>query len=143
MATAFDKGLDQERAAADRFPDRVVIRDPAETELPEIVAVVVAEEPPAATPQPRVRPWGPLLLALYNLLGLHVHYAVVGDFQPRFSGSYVLGPFGAAGLGFTLFVILQAVFSRSAVTLQSRRTPCAPRCSTSRSESLPGWPGTP
>jgi hypothetical protein len=165
MATAFDKRLDQERAAADRFPDRVVIRDPAETELPEIVAVVVAEEAPAATPQPRIRPWGPLLLAVYNLiagaaivvaigailtrwiipvlpagdpaaaanqaeaavrflaltalgsgfgavihnlLGLHVHYAVVGDFQPRFSGSYVLGPFGAAGLGFTLFVILQS-----------------------------------
>ena len=44
---------------------------------------------------------------IHNLLGLHIHVAVVRDFQPRFSGSYVLGPIAAMGLGFALFVILQ------------------------------------
>ena len=169
MATAFDNRSVEERLAAEGFRDRGALedpslQDPSGAELPEIVAVVVAEEPPPSLP-PRVRPWGPLLLAIYNLiagagmvvaiaailtrwvipvlpdgdpgaaanqaeaavrflaltalgsgfgaviqnlLGLHVHYAVAEDFQPRFSGSYVLGPFAAAGLGFTIFVILQS-----------------------------------
>ena len=149
----------------------IVIAEPAEAEIAQAFPVAHSA-PPAPVdaalavvpPAPPQKPWGPLLLAIYNLLlggaiayaltglltrwpatlavqagaataaaqaeatvrfliltslgagfgavihnllGLHIHVAVVRDFQPRFSGSYVLGPIAAMGLGFALFVILQ------------------------------------
>ncbi|MGE0745037.1 MAG: hypothetical protein AB7K86_07320 [Rhodospirillales bacterium] len=44
---------------------------------------------------------------IHNLIGLHVHYAVMGDFRARFSGSYLFGPVAAAILGLAMFAILQ------------------------------------
>lgn len=45
---------------------------------------------------------------LHSLFGLWVHAAVLNDFRSTFAGSYLLGPFGAALLGFGTFLVLQA-----------------------------------
>lgn len=44
---------------------------------------------------------------LHSLYALFLHGLVLSDFQPRFYGSYILGPFAAALLGVGLFVIFQ------------------------------------
>jgi hypothetical protein len=43
---------------------------------------------------------------IHCLFGLHMHVAVLADFNPRFSASYVLGPLVAAMLGMVMFLLL-------------------------------------
>ena len=164
MAVTLNGGPDQDTSGQTLTDDRAHIIDPTGTGVTEALLVVRTEQPTTIAPIAPQKPWGPLLLALYNvllgasiayvlaslimhwpttlaaqasaataaiqaeatvrflvltslgagfgavihnLLGLHIHVAVVGDFQARFSGSYVLGPIAAMGLGFALFVILQ------------------------------------
>jgi hypothetical protein len=45
---------------------------------------------------------------IHCLFGLHMHVAVLADFNPRFSASYILGPLVAAMLGMLMFLILHA-----------------------------------
>lgn len=44
---------------------------------------------------------------LHSLVGLHLHAVVLRNFAPRFTGSYLIGPFAAALLGIALFALLQ------------------------------------
>jgi hypothetical protein len=44
---------------------------------------------------------------LLNLVGLHIHAAVLKDFEVEFIGSYLLGPFAAGLLAIGLFAVLQ------------------------------------
>lgn len=50
---------------------------------------------------------GVLGSVLHNLIGLHVHAVIKADFIPRFAGSYLLGPFGAAFLALAMFCVIQ------------------------------------
>ncbi len=43
---------------------------------------------------------------IHCLFGLHMHVAVLANFEPRFSGSYILGPWVAAMIGVVLFLIV-------------------------------------
>jgi len=44
---------------------------------------------------------------LHGLVGLHIHAVIKGEFNRRFIGSYILGPFGAAFLSLAIFCIIQ------------------------------------
>ncbi|MDM0029835.1 hypothetical protein [Variovorax saccharolyticus] len=44
---------------------------------------------------------------LHGLVGLHIHAAILRNFNPTFTGSYLLGPFAAALLAVGLFAVLQ------------------------------------